>query len=456
MTMPNLIERARAALKAFRFPVYPTSVSSSFGAQVFWPDWPSQVPCVGLGEPDLTESSLIMAAVNWAGTQFAEPPPRVIEKRGDEWVPIDHPLPRLVERPNKYYSGATMFKGFAYYWLVNGNVYWFKMRDKAGRITALWLLDSEQCEPAWPDDGSEFISHYEIRVDGKLSRLEVRDVIHFRYGIDPRNHRKGLAPLRALVEEVIADEAAISYSKAAMGSLGVPPFIVSPKPNADSVYTIDAEKVKEMLMSRTVGGERGKPIVFSAPMDIAQLGFNPGQMSLKEIHSLPEERVAAVLGIPAMVLGYGAGLEHSHYSNYESALKAAWNGFVIPTMKVIASELGHQLLPDYYNPREKERWVEFDTSEVWALQEDEKSIAEREVLKWNSGLTTRNEARGALGLEPLPDGDKVIELPVQAAPIEQKQLNLSEPAQYEELRDWWEKFGPREAREILDATELEK
>jgi hypothetical protein len=157
-----------------------------------------------------------------------------------------------------------------------------------------------------------------------------------------------------------------------------------------------------------------------------------------------------------MVLGYGAGLEHSHYSNYESALKAAWNGFVIPTMKVIASELGHQLLPDYYNPREKERWVEFDTSEVWALQEDEKSIAEREVLKWNSGLTTRNEARGALGLEPLPDGDKVIELPVQAAPIEQKQLNLSEPAQYEELRDWWEKFGPREAREILDATELEK
>jgi HK97 family phage portal protein len=349
-----------------------------------------------------------------------------------------------------------MFKGFAYYWLVNGNVYWFKVRDKADRVTALWLLDSEQTEPRWPDDGSEFISHYEIRVDGKLSRLEVRDVIHFRYGIDPRNHRKGLAPLRALVEEVIADESAISYSKAAMGSLGVPPFIVSPKPNADSVYTIDAEKVKEMLMSRTVGGERGKPIVFSAPMDIAQLGFNPGQMSLKEIHSLPEERVAAVLGIPAMVLGYGAGLEHSHYSNYESALKAAWNGFVIPTMKVIASELGHQLLPDYYNPAEKERWVEFDTSEVWALQEDEKSIAEREVIKWNAGLTTRNEARSALGLEPLPDGDTLNELPVPAVPIEQKQFNPSEPAQYEELRDWWEKFGPKEAREILDATELEK
>ena len=71
-------------------------------------------------------------------------------------------------------------------------------------------------------------------------------------------------------------------------------------------------------------------------------------------------------------------------------------------------------------------------------------------------MTTRNEARSALGLEPLPDGDKLNELPVQAAPIEQKQLNLGEPAQYEELRDWWEKFGPREAREILDAEPFEK
>jgi HK97 family phage portal protein len=459
--MPNLIDRARAALKSFRFPGYPQS-TQSFGAQVFWPEWPSQLNAVSLMPPDLTTSSLIMSAVNWAGTVFAEPIVQVLRQaEQDEWVPTkNHPLQRIWEQPNPYYSGAVMLKAFAYYWLVNGNVYLLKKRDKVGNLRELWLLDSDQVNPRWPVDGSEFISYYEIRSDGVPYQVAKGDIIHFRYGLDPRNHRIGLAPVRALLDEVMSDEAAIYYSKNILGKGGIPPYFLWPKANSDSIYTIDQAKVKEALMSSTSGANAGTPGVFSAPMEIGQVGFTPQQMSLKETHDTPEERLCAVLGIPALVLGFGFD-DHATYSNYKTALQAAWQTFVIPTLKLFATQLTLQLLPEYtYRAGE---WVQFDTSEISALEEDEKGVAEREVMKWSAGLVTRNEARAAMGMQPIDGegGDEINTQPMSGASFGQSKA-LDEVKQFgrpyspvqkdeDEIRAWWKANAPEEARTLLDA-----
>lgn len=437
--------------------VYPRASQSLVAAQVFWPEWPSQLNPVALGGTfDATTSSLIMAAVNWAGTVFAEPLIRVLreDKRvQDEWVPVrNHPLQRIWEQPNPNYSGATMLKAFAYYWLVYGNVYVLKRRDKLGRLRELWLLDSCEVQPRWPIDNSEFISYYEVTKDAVPYRVEKRDIIHFRYGLDPRNHRLGLAPVRALLDEVMSDEAAMYYSKNVLGKGGIPPYFLWPKPNADSVYTIDQEKVKTSLMASTTGSNAGTPAVFSAPMELAHVGFTPAQMAIKESHAIPEERVCAVVGIPGLVLGFNFD-SHATYSNYKTALEAAWNGFVIPTMKLFATELTNQLLPEYdYRTGE---WVEFDTSDVWALQADEKQIAEKEVMKWQAGLVTRNEARVAMGMKAYEGegGDDLA--PVGNAPAaidETKAMQAGD--RYDELRNWWEKFGPKDAQGILDAEQV--
>jgi HK97 family phage portal protein len=435
--------------------VYPRASRSLVAAQVFWPEWPSQMNPVALDVPfDATTSSLIMAAVNWAGTVFAEPLVRVLredKREQDQWVPVrNHPLQRIWEMPNGYYSGATMLKAFAYYWLVYGNVYVLKRRDKLGRLRELWLLDSSDVEPKWPLDGNEFISHYVVKADGEPYRVERSDIIHFRYGLDPRNHRVGLSPLRALLNEVLGDEAATYYSKNVLGKGGIPPYFLWPKPNADSVFSIDPVAVKENLLASTTGSNAATPAVFSVPMELGHVGFTPAQMALKEAHIIPEERVCAVMGIPGLVLGFNFDT-HATYSNYKTALEAAWNTFVIPTMKLFATELTNQLLPEYdYRNGE---WVEFDTSDVWALQADEKQIAEKEVMKWNAGLITRNEARVAMGMKAY-EGDGGDDLAPVNAPqvIEEKAMRPAD--RYDELRGWWEKFGPEDAQGILDAEKV--
>ena len=453
MTNKSLIARVRAAIKAWSFPGAYVDTGTP---HVFWPNWPSQIPTVAFNSgANWDESSLVMSAVNWTGTVFGEPLLKVLrrEKRDGTWVEVlNHPLTKLWEFPNPNYSGATMLKAFAYYWICYGNVYIGKRRSNDGRLRELYLLDSEQIAPRWPDDGSEFISHYELRVDGMVERIEKSDIIHFRYGLDPRNHRLGMSPLRALYEEVLADEAAIDYSRTVLTNGGTPPYILSPAPNADADYTTDAAVMKTELRERTSGSMRGEPLILSAPIQVQNVtGFKPSEMALEEMHDLPEERIASVLGIPPLVLGFGFD-DHATYSNYKTALQAAWQTYVIPTLKLFASEITRQLLPEFdYRAGE---WVEFDTAEIWALQEDEKGIAEREVLKYNAGITTLNEARESMGLDPIESGDNLkLNAP---APLEVKQFEQSEPAEYEELRDWWEKFGPREAREILDAKPIEE
>jgi phage portal protein BeeE len=212
-------------------------------------------------------------------------------------------------------------------------------------------------------------------------------------------------------------------------------------------------------MAAIGGVNRGTPAVFGAPTDVTQLSFNPGQMALTESHAVPEERVCAVLGIPMLALGFGFE-DHATYSNYQTALQAAWQSFVIPTLKLFATELTNHLLPEFQGFGNGQ-WVEFDTSEIWALQADEKDVAEREVLKWKTGLITRNEARAAMGMDPYPgvEGDELAppQMPGMfkaGVDAELKQIGIAyDPTRNDadEIRRWWRENVPDEAATLLDA-----
>jgi len=131
-------------------------------------------------------------------------------------------------------------------------------------------------------------------------------------------------------------------------------------------------------------------------MDVSVLSFNPQQMNLKDLRRLPEERVAAVMGIPAIVVGFGAGMDRSTFANYAEAREAAYESFVIPTQRLFASDLKSQLLPDFGETKGVK--VEHDNSNVRVLQEDENAKAVRWGQLTKDGIAMLSEARSAMGL----------------------------------------------------------
>ena len=55
-----------------------------------------------------------------------------------------------------------------------------------------------------------------------------------------------------------------------------------------------------MYKSKFGGANRGMPMVLTGAMNIDVVSFSPADMNLINLGRLPEERVAAVMGVPAV------------------------------------------------------------------------------------------------------------------------------------------------------------
>ena len=84
-----------------------------------------------------------------------------------------------------------------------------------------------------------------------------------------------------------------------------------------------------------------------AAVNVEKVGFSPNDLNLAQLRRLPEERLSAVIGIPAIVLGYGAGLDKATYSNARQLVEYATESYLVPLYRYIQEELTTQLLPDF-------------------------------------------------------------------------------------------------------------
>ena len=126
-------------------------------------------------------------------------------------------------------------------------------------------------------------------------------------------------------------------------------------------------------------------------------------MDLTALRRLPEETIASLTGLPAIVLQFGAGLERATYSNYAEARTAAYESVIVPLWKYIAAEITHQLLPDFDKSEKLE--AGYNMSEVRALQEDENKLYMRVGAGYRTGIMKRSEARSKIGLPTMPEDD---------------------------------------------------
>jgi HK97 family phage portal protein len=260
-------------------------------------------------------------------------------------------------------------------------------------------------EPHYPESGNQFIDYYTYTPNGIPLKIDPSDVLHTRFGIDPENTRKGMAPLKSLFREVFTDDEAANFSASLLRNMGIPGVIISPGTDNVSVDQTDKLAVKEQFKAKFGGDRRGEPLVMSAKTDIKTFGFSPAEMDLGKLREIPEERVSAILGVPAAVVGFGTGLQQTKVgATMKEMREAAYEDCIIPMQNLFSDELNSQLLPDFEeNPDEWE--IDFDLSQIRVLQEDENARAERVRGLVKDLLLTQGEGRSELGYEVSPEHD---------------------------------------------------
>jgi phage portal protein BeeE len=434
-------------------------------APATWPNYPLLTPWVFNRDNaidykaevgDLSSSSLVMAVVNWTGTQLTEAPVVVQKPAKNNVLEIDlgNPAADILANPNPFdifdnYCGVMSLD-----WWIPGNHFWYLARNGAGQVVELWYLPSFMVEPRWPNDGRSpevpagtkdaFITHYQYSVPGVDPVLyPASDILHIKRSIDPLNRRKGIGAFGPVVREIFGDNAIGNLTATLMKNMGMVPYVISPK-EQQSLTPTEAEAVKEKFILKTQGPNVGQPIVNAIPMDITKLGLNPSELDLSKLRMIPESRVAAVTGIPAAMLQFMVGLENgTSYASYKEARQQGYESVVIPIQRTIARQLTKQLLPEF--DRTKGAVYAFDITQVRVLQEDRDSLYKRAVLALSQGGLSRNEFARSLGKEA-PDKEEIFYVPNNVTPMTQDLIEQTAA----------EKPEPPVAAPVVDPNALSK
>jgi HK97 family phage portal protein len=352
---------------------------------------------------DGTANSAVVACLNVLATSFAEPMLQVVkrdQKFGDREVDYKHPVAELYRRPNEFMSASLLSHYIVISISAHGDAFIYKNRNSQGKVVGLVPLMPELVSVRGNE--SKLITHYEYFAHGSSSgepmKIKNEDVIHIRQGIDPNDHRRGHAPLKSILRELIGDEAAGQYASALLTNLAVPGVVLSPRNDAMGGPTREeAEAIAQSYKQKFGGANRGSPMVLSGSMAVEVVSFSPDQMKLQELRRLPEERVSAVLGVPAILAGLGAGLDAATYNNTAELREFFTEQKLVPLWKTVANELTHQLLiPDFNDPS---LMCDYDVMNVRALQTDMDALYKRVNMGVSGGWITIGEARKVVGLD---------------------------------------------------------
>ena len=375
----------------------------------------------GVNQMSPEGNSAALACLNVLGTAFSEPPLKVYLKtqEGDEYI-NNHPAEQLLNNPNPNMSASLMNNYIVTSVAVYGDAFLLKLRNDAGAVVQLIPLLADQVEVKGNDE--QLITKYHYKQKGNSLEIMPEDMIHLRERIDPRNHRRGLAPLRAVMVEVLGDAAASQMGAALVKNTGVPSVVISPK-NDLSMTSDEAEHIAEVFGRRFGGENRGRPLVISGgEVDIKTLSFSPKDLEIGKLRYINEERISAVLGVPAILAGLGSGLERATYSNAKELREFFTEQKLIPMWNHFANEFTKQLLIQDFEDN-TDFCFKYDISNVRALSQDEDATMHRVTEGFNAGFVTVNEARQATQLPPLENGDyfvrnmTIAEVPVDGTEV---------------------------------------
>ena len=172
-------------------------------------------------------------------------------------------------------------------------------------------------------------------------------------------------------------------------------------PDTDEPVTQeDVENTKKFFSERFGGPNRGSTAVMSAKTKVQIISWSPEQMNLKGLRRIPEERISAALGVPAIVAGLGAGLDRSTFANFQEARRHAYESNIIPMQRLIGGEIERSLIPDFISEAidDPARFmVAFNIANVRVMREDSKAHSERAISEFLAGARTRAETRTGAG-----------------------------------------------------------
>jgi HK97 family phage portal protein len=335
-------------------------------------------------------NQVVLACIATRAQTLNEPPLFAVDPESKQPIP-QHPLSRLFRRPNPDMSQSMFWQYVSTYIDIGGNAYIHKVRNVYGQVIELRPYHSGHIIPI--SESGEWVDYYRYQYEGVTKDIERRDIIHLRsYYIDPLNPVLGISPIRAAGINIDTYNELMQTLYSYLRNNGVPSGVLSVQ---SALNAGQVEQLKDQWQSNTTGKNRGKPVVLPSGMTFTQMGLNVSNMEAATQFAQYETAICGIYRVHPSVVMTTAGLMSSTYSNMQTAFQEYTLLTRVPTWNTWEEQLELSFSDEY-----PEVDVEFDTSNVAALQSDPDAVIYPIVAQFNANLITVNEARQRMGYPP--------------------------------------------------------
>jgi HK97 family phage portal protein len=329
---------------------------------------------------------------------------RVYDEANDDEEIADHPMRRLIRQPNPRMGEARFWGTVALRAGVAGFCVVEKERDGFGDVIALKPLKSSWLK-AVPRGGDRYDWEYRIPGVSPVPRLRAEDVIAFTWADTSDGSPYGLPPLATAVRDVAILDKLTQFVGNLLDSGGVPMWMLPLKAMPGAKLADEEIKRLEDRWTRRRGGveRRGMPWItdnFDVPH---KLSLDPDEIAMGAIRDLSDLAICQAFGVPPRKAGIRIGLEHTTQNATAQVEDAEfYRDTIVPLWSRLDDALTTGLLTDFEPDPESGISLEFDDSDVQALQEDRNAKATWVVPGFTGGAISHHGLHRELGL-PLPE-----------------------------------------------------
>ena len=306
----------------------------------------------------------------------------------------------LLRQPNECQSFTEFIEEAFGFWYLTGNSFtygltpvgfennlWTKVYNMPSQYTKIksngWMQPVEAYTIDWNTNRQQLI--------------EAAKVYHYKkfnpdYSQEGHN-LYGLSPMSALCKVVNRSNENYDAGLALIQN-GMPAGILAAEKGSQPMTPDENIAAEKKMRSKFGGGKnKAKVMMTSAPLKWQAMGLNVGDMQLLESNKADMQDIARAYGVPLPLIENDA----STFNNVEEAKKFIWQNVIMPDLTGFAQGFGDWLLEGYRKQSGKKLVLDFDASNVPALQDDLNTLSERLLKEMGHGIWTGNEVKSMLG-----------------------------------------------------------
>lgn len=343
------------------------------------------------------EAPTVFAAVNGISKRMAAMPIHVMKKTVKKGREVkeeqpNHPVARLLKRPNPWQDEATYWLDATSQLLRYGNYYAFKRRGQTGPVRFLQPLLSARTKPV-AGDNFDVVYQHQTRV-GEAQEYPTDRVHHPR--LASLDFLVGQSPITAIRETIALEIAAERFGSAFFGN-GALPGMVFEYADGNRGHKDDEGRKQfiDDIQSKHAGVGRFLAMLLPKGVKLGQ-GFDVQNDKAQFLETRKYQRtvIAGAFGVPPHLVG---DLDKGTFNNVEQQSLDFVNSAVLPVVRVFECSMERDLLTD--EDRRGGIIIRFNLDAL--LRGDFKNRQEGSKIQREAGIINPNDWRERENMNPI-------------------------------------------------------